>query len=71
MVVFVIRIFAMLSLLMGLVPSLFCVLAIMIVIVVLVLCVRSMIMRLFRVIDRHLFFCPRIARRQQPETNYH
>jgi hypothetical protein len=47
------------------------VLAIMIVIVVLVLCVRSMIMRLFRVIDRHLFFCPGIARRQQPETNYH
>jgi hypothetical protein len=69
MVVFVIRIFAMLSLLMGIVPSLVSVLAIMI--VVLVLCVRSMIMRLFRVIDRHLFFCPGIARRQQPETNYH
>ena len=64
MVVFVIRIFVMLSLFMGLVLSLVSVLAIMI--VVLFLYVRSVIMRLFRVIGRHLFFCPRIARRQQP-----
>jgi len=39
-------------------------------IVVLILCVRSMIMRLFRVIGRHLFCCQRIARQQQIEAKY-